>query len=1222
LTIAYAQSAAPVVVSLSGTGTEASIEISPATINFGSQVVSTTSWGQTITIQNTGDASLTIANVSTTGDFATLGACTSVPAGSNCSLTVTFTPTATGARTGTVTVTGAVAGGSLSQIINLAGIGTQTGASLAPSAQTFPGTLVGATSRPLTATLTNTGNAQLTGIALAIAGDFAQTNNCPASLAAGTSCTLNIIYAPTVAGAETGTVFVTDNLGTQSVALTGNGLVPGATLSQAQLDFGSQQINTVSLAQTVGFTNTGAGPITISAVTASSNFRDTTNCTGIVAAGGSCSINVVFAPQTSGSLSEAIAIIDSAGTQSLIVQGEGAGSSGSIAPSFVIFGAQEVGATSQAQTLTATNTGSTAITLNPITVTGNFIESDQCPTTLPGGGSCLISVSFSPTATGSLYGTLNFSDASGAVSTVAALSGEGTLPGIATSPSTIFFGSLPVETASHAQTITVWNTGTAPLTISSVLGTGDFAEVDTCTQSAVPAGDYCVVNVTMTPTTVGTRTGLIQINDNADGVHQIALSGIGQQAGARVDPTSLAFGSLPIVSDTQAAGTPLVVTLTNSGDASLELSGIATTGDFTQSNTCGSLVAAGASCTITVEFSPTALGHRTGALTIGDNAGGRSQQVSLAGDGSPDGLQLTPPVMNFGVQTKGVASAAQTATLTNNTGAALTSLAITPTGEFSETDNCGASVANGSSCTLNITVTPATNGDVTGSVYIASGASTSVSGEFAPVRGKLLRDARPNASISAADSTSTLGLISVQASAAPATISVSASSLSYSSTAVGSSNTAQTVTLTNTGTSTPLTGLIIAGTNSAEFPLITTCGATLAAQSSCNVTVNFTPASVGPQSGFLNITADGGISVPVSESGIGSKGIPALALTCTSVTYDGSAHACSGAATGLGGEVVAGMWTFNPSSETAAGIYPVTGTFTSSDPNFASGETANGKLVICQATPALTLASSQNPALTQNGVTLTAVFSRPAGTTPTGSVTFYSGATLLGPAVTLNGGPATLVTSALPTGTNSLSAIYSGDSNFAGATSDTVAEVIEDFNLTIPSGGASQTVNTGQQATFRLSASPVAPATTFPAAINVSVTGLPAGATYTMTPSSLADGAGTTAITLVVTTAQTTAAVEKYSGSNHRSPGRTAPISFAVAMLLCIGGLKRNRKYLRRTLCAAIVVLAGGIATLLSGCGGSSGANQTGSTPQSYTITVTATAGSLQHSTNVTLTIE
>ena len=113
-------------------------------------------------------------------------------------------------------------------------------------------------------------------------------------------------------------------------------------------------------------------------------------------------------------------------------------------------------------------------------------------------------------------------------------------------------------------------------------------------------------------------------------------------------------------------------------------------------------------------------------------------------------------------------------------------------------------------------------------------------------------------------------------------------------------------------------------------------------------------------------------------------------------------------------------------------------------------------------------------------------------------------------------------------------------------------------------------MNTGQQATFRLSASPVAPATTFPAAINLSVTGLPAGATYTMTPSSLADGAGTTAITLVVTTAQTTAAVEKYSGSNHRSPGRTAPISFAVAMLLCIGGLKRNRKYLRRTLCAAI----------------------------------------------------
>jgi hypothetical protein len=279
-------------------------------------------------------------------------------------------------------------------------------------------------------------------------------------------------------------------------------------------------------------------------------------------------------------------------------------------------------------------------------------------------------------------------------------------------------------------------------------------------------------------------------------------------------------------------------------------------------------------------------------------------------------------------------------------------------------------------------------------------------------------------------------------------------------------------------------------------------------------------------------------------------------------------------------------------------------------------------LVIDKATSPLTLSSSQNPALIQNGVTLTATLSPPAGTTPTGSITFYSGTAVLGTEVALNGGAAILINSTLPTGTNSLSAVYSGDSNFAQATTSTVAEVIEDFNLAIPSGGSSQTVNAGQQATFTLTASPAAPATTFPATIKLSVTGLPAGATYTITPSSLATGSGTTAIALVISTAQTTAAVEKYSGGNHRSPSRTAPVSLALVVLLCMGGLRRNGKHLRNVMYAVIVVLAGGAATLLSGCGGSSGAIQQGPTSQSYTITITATAGSLQHSTNVTLTVE
>jgi hypothetical protein len=197
-----------------------------------------------------------------------------------------------------------------------------------------------------------------------------------------------------------------------------------------------------------------------------------------------------------------------------------------------------------------------------------------------------------------------------------------------------------------------------------------------------------------------------------------------EQAGVNVTPTSLAFGSSPIVSSAQAstaAGTSLSVSISNSGSAPLELGGFITQGDFSESDNCGSAIAAGASCTLTVKFVPTALGHRTGTLTITDNAGGGTQTVSLEGDGSPQGLFLTPPVINFGKQPKGVTSKPQSATLSNNTGQAITDLAIIASGEYSETDNCGTTLANGASCTLNITVTPATTGAITGTVMISGG---------------------------------------------------------------------------------------------------------------------------------------------------------------------------------------------------------------------------------------------------------------------------------------------------------------------------------------------------------------------------------------------------------------------------------------------------------------------------------------------------------------------
>lgn len=1141
LVIGNAQSNLTQTVPLTGTGIAAGIVVSPASLGFGSQVVSTTSTGQTLTIQNNGTAPLLISNMAATGDFAAAGNCANVPAGSYCSVTVTFTPSAVGSRSGTLTLTDNAGG--QSQSISLTGNGTEASAVLSPGALAFPSTLVGASSPALTATLTNSGSAAISGISVSLLGDFTETTSCTASLAPGASCTFSVAYAPTVAGAESGILTVSDNLGSQTVSLTGYGLAPGASLSSAQLIFGNQLLNTQSLAQTITFTNTGSSPLTIDSVTPDANFTDTTNCTGQIAAGGQCSVNVTFLPTTTGALTGTVTITDSAGTQVITAQGQGVNPGASLVPSFVGFGAQEVGTVSLAQTLTATNSGTTPLTLNPITVSNNFTESDLCPSILPVGGSCLISVSFTPTATGSLYGSLLFSDTSGQVSTVVALSGQGTLPGIATTPSTLFFGSLPVGTASQAQTVTVWNTGTAALQIASIASTGDFAETDNCTANTVPSGGYCVVNVTLTPTTTGTRTGAILITDNADGSHMVALSGVGQQAGVSVSPTSLAFGSQPYSTSAPAAGTALSVTLTNTGDVPLQLNGFSTQGDFTESDTCGSALPVGGICSLTVSFAPTALGHRTGLLTITDNAGGGVQQVSLEGDGSPYGLTLTPPVLNFGVQTVGTASTVQSATLTNNTGQALTNLVITPSGEFSETDNCGSSLANGASCTLNITVTPAVSGAITGNVDVSTGASISLGSGIA--RGRAA--ARSGFDSAVSTSSSTVGVVALTASAIPPGVSLSLPKLSFSATSVGTPSTGQTITLTNTGTALSLTSLTISGTDVAEFPFTTNCPATLAPQASCTITVNFTPNGYGLRTGILNITASGGISAALPESGTAAKGTPAVALV-----------------------------------------------------------------------------SSLNTTMLLGSVTFTATVSSTSAA-PTGSVNFMDGSVLLGTA-SISSGTASLTTTALTAGTHTISAMYNGDANYVTVTSSAQAQTVLDFTLA-PTGvsGASQTVVPGNPATFQLAITPTS-GTTFPVAAVLSVTGLPAGATATLnttpwtplTATSWQVPATTTLNNVSLTfliPAQTTAA-------RTRMPRRGLPPFLWAALLLPFTRrLRRSGKRMAGGF-ALFLMLALGMAAMigLSSCGSHNGFM--GQSPQSYTVTVTVTAGTVSHSTNLTLNVQ
>jgi sugar lactone lactonase YvrE len=1234
---------------LTGTATAPGIQFSTPALDFGSVVNTTSSFGQTITIQNTGTSDLVISNIVTTGDFTTSGGCSIVPAGSNCSLTVIFTPSSTGAHTGTITLTDNVGGGNQNQVVNVTGMGTQAGASLTPSVETFASTLVGSTSFPINTTQTNTGTAPLTVTGVSILGDFTRNNACNSTLAPAASCTIGITYAPTVAGAESGTLTVTDSLGVQTVALVGTGTVPGASLSNSQLVFGGQLVNTSSWAQTVVFSNTGSAAVNIGSVVTTSNFTDTTNCSGSVAPGASCSVNVVFTPTTSGPLDGTVTITDDAGTQVVSLEGQGVSPGLAISPSFEIFGAQVVGTASQAQTLTVTNTGTVALTLNPITVSNNFVESDQCAGALQPGAKCSISLSFSPTSTGEISGSLVISDASGLVSTLAAASGQGTLPGIATSPSTLSFGSLPVGTISQGQTVTVSNTGTAPLQIGTVSGTGDFTESDTCSSRTIDPGANCVISVTMTPTTIGTRTGTIQFNNSADGLHLIALSGMGQQAGVSLTPTSLAFGSAPIVSSAQAStttGTSLNITIKNTGSAVLQLGGFSTQGDFYESDNCGATVAAGATCTLTVKFVPTALGHRTGTLTITDNAGGGSQSVSLEGDGSPAGLFLTPPLINFGVQPKGLTSKPQDATLSNNTGQPITDLAIIASGEYNETDNCGTELANGSTCTLHITVTPATTGAITGTVVISGG------GVFATASPsiRMRRQAANNASASAA-SISNVGVVATladtngSANAAsqlafgttPSSVVIAGGNVGSSITVMEEDSTGSPVASTDTITLT-VTGpggfsKTYTATASGGVATFDLSGNALTAAGTYTYTMKVaTSTSIDPATASVTVIAGQPASVSASlGSGQAAVLNTAFGAALQVTVKDAFDNPVSGATVtfavpGSGASAVlssisattnaAGTATITATANGVVGAYTITAS--------VSGATAaNFVLINSGGATAVSVVNSGSPLMLQSSVTFTATVSTSLGS-PTGTVSFLDGTTQIGSSA-LTAGTATCTTSSLAAGTHSITAVYSGDATFSTATSGALAEVIVDFAVN-SGGSATQSVVPGRSATFAIGIAPTA-GTTLPATTTLTVTGLPTGATAALAGTSWTQLTGTSwqlSANTTLGSPSLTFNIPSASARNSvpQTPARKMPpVLWGILLLPFARKLRNAGKRMGRTLSLLLLLVATAAAmTGLSACGAHSG--YFGQPQQSYDITVTVTAGTVSHSTNLTLIVE
>jgi len=203
------------------------VTLTPTSLVFGNTVVNTTSMGKNVTVTNSGNATLNIASIAVSGDFAQVTSTkpcgSTLAAGASCIIRVTFTPTQLGLRTGNITITDNAANSP--QTVPLSGKGVPPVA-LTPSSKTYAAQTVGTTSLPKTFTLKNYQSVTLSSIVISTTGDFSvSSTTCTTSLAAKASCTINVVFTPTAVGTRTGTLKATDNASNspQSSTLTGTG---------------------------------------------------------------------------------------------------------------------------------------------------------------------------------------------------------------------------------------------------------------------------------------------------------------------------------------------------------------------------------------------------------------------------------------------------------------------------------------------------------------------------------------------------------------------------------------------------------------------------------------------------------------------------------------------------------------------------------------------------------------------------------------------------------------------------------------------------------------------------------------------------------------------------------------------------------------------------------------------------------------------------------------
>jgi hypothetical protein len=559
----------------------------------------------------------------------------------------------------------------------------------------FPAAPIGTQNAPQPVAVHNAGEAPLAVSSLQLSGpnasDFSLIgpDACGgATIPAGGECSFEVGFVPSTTGAEAATVSITDNApgNPQVLELIGAGQGPLISLSTTSLNFGSLPENTVSLSQTITVANVGNQALLLQSPGESGldvaefflSGKDIT-CGPSLATGTSCSIGVVFTPKAIGTFHAQITLTDNSGgiansTQVIALVGTATAPApvATVAPYALAFGGIQVGTASGTQQVTLLNTGSIALNITGIALSGpnagDFAmvsSSGQCAagnSSLAVQSSCVVSVRFAPSATdspGTKSAVLLITDNAAGSPQAVALSATATAPAtVQVSPAMLHFSPQSDATPSAPQIVTLSNSGTSSLAIDgfSISGANaaDFRQTNNCAPS-LGSGAFCTVSVIFEPAfqVSASRSASLTITDNASGSPQsVALSGSATQAGVQIAPTSINFGA----QQAGAASSPQTINVTNTGTGNLSFTSVAVSGgsDFVVgANTCSaSQTPPGGNCTIQLTFNPACTNGaaaRSASLSLANNVPGSPQSVALSGTATGDfcfasvpGVTVTP----------------------------------------------------------------------------------------------------------------------------------------------------------------------------------------------------------------------------------------------------------------------------------------------------------------------------------------------------------------------------------------------------------------------------------------------------------------------------------------------------------------------------------------------------------------------------------------------------